>query len=599
MSVQTVGRYEVIGELGRGAMGVVYKAQDPTIGRVVAMKTMRLDTHGLETEDMLRRFKNEARAAGVLSHPNIVTIYDAGEQDGMFYIAMEYIEGTTLHSVLAEHHVLPVEEAIRVTREICKGLDYAHAHGIIHRDIKPANIMITAKGAVKIMDFGIAKAGGGMTSTGQVLGTPNYMSPEQVKGKPLDGRSDLFSFGVILYEMITGEKPFIGQNVTTIIYKIVHENPIAPRDLDVTIHPGLSAVVTKALAKDPSERYQSGAELVRDLENYKSIGSTQSPTAVLTASSLRQVERTQSLAGSAPANGAPRGTTSRPVSPAPTRSVTSSAVQALTSKKIRILEMVAVAAVILLAVVGGYVYYGLRTARKLHEADVELERKIQDEQIRQAAAEAALRAAANAVPDTPPATADGNSADSTDKSSANATRLRSATPVPPLPAMLAISSLPAGARITIDGQDTGKATPAQITVDKGNHVIVLSKPGFKDETILDTVAQGQQVNYSPALQPLPSIAMQEHRPALWRRTFGISEPIEPGKGVVHLRTAPEGATIQVGDRVAAIKTPARWPAPPGIYEITLKIDGYKAVTRTVRVQEGRATDVDEILQKQQ
>src|SRR5437016_4410636 len=276
MSLQKVARYEIVEELGRGAMGLVYKALDPTIGRTVALKTMRLDVHGLETEDMLRRFKNEARAAGVLNHPNIVTIYDAGKQDGIFYIAMEYIEGITLHALLAEKRVLTAEEVIELSRHICKGLDYAHASGIVHRDIKPANIMITPNGTVKIMDFGIAKAGGGVTNTGQVLGTPNYMSPEQVKGRQLDGRSDLFSLGVILYEMLTGEKPFVGQNVTTIIYKIVNENPITPRDLDVTVHPGLSAIVTKALAKAPDDRYQTGADLVRDLENYKLAGPVRS-----------------------------------------------------------------------------------------------------------------------------------------------------------------------------------------------------------------------------------------------------------------------------------------------------------------------------------
>ena len=166
MSLQTVGRYEIIGELGRGAMGVVYKAKDPTIGRTVALKTMRLDTHGLDSGELLRRFQNEARAAGLLNHPNIVTIYDAGEQDGMFYIAMEFIEGTTLQGLLAEKHLLASEEAVQIAREIAKGLDYAHSNGIVHRDVKPANIMITAQGAVKIMDFGIAKAGGSMTSTG-------------------------------------------------------------------------------------------------------------------------------------------------------------------------------------------------------------------------------------------------------------------------------------------------------------------------------------------------------------------------------------------------------------------------------------------------
>src|SRR5579859_7809126 len=271
MSIQTVGRYEITGELGRGAMGVVYKAMDPTIGRTVALKTMRLDVHGLDAQEMVRRFQNEARAAGVLNHPNIVTIYDAGEQDGIFYIAMEFIEGTTLHELLAEQRILPADQVIQYSRQICRGLDYAQSHGIVHRDIKPANIMITANGTVKIMDFGIAKSGGSMTSTGQVLGTPNYMSPEQVKGRPLDGRSDLFSFGVILYEMITGEKPFGGDNITTIIYKIVNEEPIPPRELNAEIHHGLNRVILKALAKTPQDRYQMGADLVHALENYETL----------------------------------------------------------------------------------------------------------------------------------------------------------------------------------------------------------------------------------------------------------------------------------------------------------------------------------------
>src|SRR5689334_15846966 len=303
MSLQTVGRYEITGELGRGAMGVVYKALDPTIGRTVALKTMRLDVHGLDAQEMVRRFQNEARAAGVLNHPNIVTIYDAGEEDGIFYIAMEFIEGTTLHEVLTEQRVLATDEVLQLTRQISRGLDYAHSNGIVHRDIKPANIMITGNGTVKIMDFGIAKSGGQVTNTGQVLGTPNYMAPEQVRGKPLDGRSDLFSFGVMLYEMLTGEKPFVGQNVTTIIYKIVNENPIAPRDLDVTVHPGLSAIVTKALAKSPDERYQSGAELIHDLENYKTAGAQMHATSVIPAytapASNRKASATSAIASAA------------------------------------------------------------------------------------------------------------------------------------------------------------------------------------------------------------------------------------------------------------------------------------------------------------
>ncbi len=270
---QKIGRYEILGELGKGAMGVVYKTRDPNIGRLVALKTMRLDVHGMEAGEMLARFKHEARAAGVLNHSNIVTIYDAGEFENLFYIAMEYIEGVTLQKRLNDEGVLPIEQVLDLSRQICSGLDYAHSHKIIHRDVKPANIMIEADGRVKIMDFGIAKSEGAqLTTAGQVVGTPNYMSPEQVKGRPLDGRTDLWSFGVILYEMVTGEKPFTGQNVTTIIYKIVNENPIAPKDLDPGIHPGLSAIIQRALAKHPDQRYQQGADLVHHLINYKSIG---------------------------------------------------------------------------------------------------------------------------------------------------------------------------------------------------------------------------------------------------------------------------------------------------------------------------------------
>src|SRR5256885_2681696 len=276
--VEKISRYEITGELGKGAMGRVYKAVDPTIERTVALKTMRLDVHGLETDEMLRRFKNEARLAGVLNHGNIVTIYDAGEQDGLFYIAMEYIEGVTLHNVLSQRKTLPPEDIINIAKQLCAGLDTAHHHGVIHRDVKPANVMLEPDGTAKIMDFGIAKAGGGVTSTGQVLGTPNYMAPEQVRGHVLDGRTDLFSFGVMLYEMTTGEKPFAGTNVTTIIYKIIHENPVPPRELDVTIHPGLDKVIMKALAKKPDERYQTGAELARDLQSYKSLGANTDST---------------------------------------------------------------------------------------------------------------------------------------------------------------------------------------------------------------------------------------------------------------------------------------------------------------------------------
>ena len=359
MSIQTVGRYEITGELGRGAMGVVYKALDPTIGRTVALKTMRLDVHGLDAQEMVRRFQNEARAAGVLNHPNIVTIYDAGEQDGIFYIAMEFIEGTTLHELLAEKRVLATDEVLQLTRQICRGLDYAHSNGIVHRDIKPANIMITGNGTVKIMDFGIAKSGGQVTNTGQVLGTPNYMAPEQVKGRQLDGRSDLFSLGVILYEMLTGEKPFVGQNVTTIIYKIVNENPITPRDLDVTVHPGLSAIVTKALAKAPDDRYQTGADLVRDLENYKLAGPVRTGSTSAISPAPSAPEKTLVLPLRVVAGNTARAAAAAPAlakKPIPVKRPTT----AILSSKRSVLLATIVTIVVLGCAMGGYAYHRTR-----------------------------------------------------------------------------------------------------------------------------------------------------------------------------------------------------------------------------------------------
>jgi serine/threonine-protein kinase len=280
---ENIGRYQIQSELGKGAMGVVYKAVDPNIGRTVALKTMRLDVHGIEEAEMLKRFKHEAVLAGVMNHPNVITIYDAGDYEGVFYMAMEFMEGRTLQVVLHEQRVLPIEQVLSISKQVCAGLDFAHQRSVIHRDIKPANIMLSEDGTAKIMDFGIAKSGSNMTTAGQVLGTPTYMSPEQVRGRNLDGRSDLFSFGVCLYEMVTGEKPFSGQNITTIIYKIMNEAPIPPRELDVSIHPGISAIITKCLAKNPDERYQTGAELYNDLENYKSYGSTAPATKVMSA----------------------------------------------------------------------------------------------------------------------------------------------------------------------------------------------------------------------------------------------------------------------------------------------------------------------------
>ncbi len=270
------GRYEIVSELGRGAMGVVYKATDPVIGRTVAVKTIKLSAEGtgLTRSELLARFQTEARAAGVLTHPNIVVVFDAGEEDGLYYITMELVEGRSLQALLDDGHSFPLPRVLRIMEQACSALQFAHERNVVHRDIKPANLMLTGDDTVKVTDFGTAKIlqFGTVQQTAHVMGTPSYMSPEQVKGRAVDGRSDIFSLGVMLYEMVTGEKPFPGQNITTVIYKIVNEEPVPPKQVDPSIHPGISAVVMRALAKDPDTRYQSCREMLEDLRNYRSLG---------------------------------------------------------------------------------------------------------------------------------------------------------------------------------------------------------------------------------------------------------------------------------------------------------------------------------------
>src|SRR5882762_10320862 len=277
-TVTKAGRYEIVSELGRGAMGVVYKAVDPVIGRTVAVKTIKLNEAGtgLSRPELLARFQTEARAAGLLTHPNIVVVFDAGEEDGLYYIIMELVEGRSLQALLDDGHSFPLPRVLRIMEQACSALQFAHERNVVHRDIKPANLMLTGDDTVKVTDFGTAKIlqFGTVQQTAHVMGTPSYMSPEQVKGRAVDGRSDIFSLGVMLYEMVAGEKPFPGQNITTVIYKIVNEEPLPPKQVNPTVHPGISAVVMRALAKDPDTRYQSCREMLEDLRNYRSLSPT-------------------------------------------------------------------------------------------------------------------------------------------------------------------------------------------------------------------------------------------------------------------------------------------------------------------------------------
>jgi predicted Ser/Thr protein kinase/type II secretory pathway pseudopilin PulG len=626
--LQNIGRYQIESELGKGAMGVVYKAADPNIGRAVALKTLRLDVHGIEQEEMLRRFKNEARSAGVLSHPNIVTIYDAGEDQGLFYIAMEFIEGKTLAEILQEQRVLPVDQVISITRNICAGLDYAHNKGIVHRDIKPANIMITPEGMAKIMDFGIAKVSGSLTSTGQVLGTPNYMSPEQVKGRQLDGRSDLFSLGVMLYEMLTGEKPFMGQGVTTIIYKIVNENPIPPRDLDITIHPGLSAVVSRTLAKDPYERYQTGTELIRDLESYKSYTADGNSTMISATGAFPRaaapdqgdatligpssVIAKPAAAAPAPAQNKGQQAAAR-TTPIPTPVAASAASETARAPAVAPLPPVAsaipakgpatvsqkiaaagsrgpgkllIGALAVLVLIAGVVGITRHNARKralagdqqqfqqaMQQAQQAIELAKQAQQLAPGATPPETSAAA---PEQPPADATPQPAatdasatpapPATDNAAATAASARKGK-AKPTTGDLQIVSEPAGAHVDIDGQTRPEwVTP--FVADKltaGKHTVTYTMANFGAEKRTADVVAGKK--------------------------GAVDAKLSTTVGTVKLASTPAGADITLNGHPTGQKTPATLNLPPGSHTLKLHKDGFQDATENVTVALGQTQNV--------
>ncbi len=271
-SPKTIGRYEILDELGHGAMGAVFRARDPAMDRVVALKTILSVALASEQSDEYRqRFYREARAAGALTHPGIVPVFDMGEFEGMPFLVMEFVNGQTLADAMKKGERISMDRVCEIGQQIAEALGYAHRKGVIHRDIKPANVLLTSREVYgierpRITDFGVAKlAAGEITTTGQMLGTPAFMPPEQFTGAPIDGRTDLFSLGVILYWMATGEQPFPGETMTTVSYKIVHTEPIPPAKLNPVIPAQFDKVILKCLAKSPADRFQTGEELAQAL----------------------------------------------------------------------------------------------------------------------------------------------------------------------------------------------------------------------------------------------------------------------------------------------------------------------------------------------
>ena len=571
-----IGRYKIVRELGRGAMGVVYHAIDPNIGRPVAIKTINLGAvlKPDEQERMRERLFREARSAGILSHPGIVTIYDVEQQGDLAYIAMEYVDGPTLDQLLSQPQPLAPERMFSILGQTAVALDYAHGKGIVHRDVKPANIMIAADGTAKITDFGIAKitASEQFTMTGSIVGTPHYMSPEQVQGQPVDGRSDQFSLAVMAFEMLTGEKPYTGEHLTTVVYKIVAEEPPAPHRINASLGSSIETVLRKGLAKKPEGRYASCQEFTEDLEkacaaskgwhNLPRGGSLNAPTVsdkILEPSILPPPSRRSRRAD---LSGTGTGTTER----TPKQK----------SGFLPFLAAILMAAALLVIVAWEVKPTWLGTSSPKEQPATQAEQQKPAEPAPAppvpipVPSETKPSALSPAVVPTQPPVSDQKPpepevpAQPAPKSEPRAEpQVRRPAParVSAAPQSVAVVSSPAGAIAMLDGQaDTACTTPCTLEAAAGRHSLELKKSGYDVEH--------RDVDVGSSTRELPPIVMRSVQ------------------GTLMLSSDPTGATILVNGKRQSQVTPAQIQLAPGSYSITVEWKDGKQTTKTVQIKDG-------------
>lgn len=588
----TIGRYRIIGELGRGAMGVVYHATDPAIGRSVAIKTIRIrDVNDTQQSGKLReRLFREARSAGVLSHPNIVTIYDMDEIDGLAYIAMAYVNGPTLEKILASEAPLSGAAMLRILRQAASALDYAHGRGIVHRDVKPANIMTDEDGAVKITDFGIAKltAAGNATETKTVVGTPNYMSPEQVQGLPVDGRSDQFSLAVIAYEILTGERPFQGEHLSTVVYKIVAEEPERAHQINGTLTPRIDEVLRRALAKKPQDRFPNCANFVGALEMACAESRGWKTLAAGSAAAMTTIAVDQPVARSSEPE--------RPfeMPPAPGREP-----PRRPWRFVPVMMSVAVALSLLGAVLWqagslpslpgfsnllAYVQARTEPQQQAHGAEPAPQEKTQpaeptpppapvsapasspagDQQHAPAAEQTTQAASAPAVEPTvqkpsplgPRAGSD--TADNKTPIDAPPQRVQESVRVPrgrlQQPQDVWVTTNPPGAKVVLD-DDLGQScrTPCMLHGPSGLHHLTVSQAGYLNEY--------REIRVGDTAQDVPLISLRE------------------ASGTLMVTTVPTGASVRINGQLIQQVTPAAITLRPGTYSVTVEKGGHSQTER--------------------
>jgi serine/threonine-protein kinase len=604
-TIAKAGRYEVLGELGRGAMGVVYRATDPVIGRPVAVKTIRLSEAGtgLSRQELLARFQTEARAAGLLTHPNIVVVYDAGEENGLYYITMELVDGKSLQHLIDFGHSFPVPRVLRIMEQTCSALQFAHERNVVHRDIKPANLMLTRDDTVKVTDFGTAKIlqFGTVQQTAHVMGTPSYMSPEQVKGRAVDGRSDIFSLGVVFYELLTNEKPFPGQSITTVIYKIVNEEPIPPRQLNPGLHPGLNEIVMRALSKDPETRFQSCRQMQEALKNYRALGGNAGPDATMASPGLQATE----VLGTAgpglrgahvddPMTAARvRALEQRGTLPTQTPAIRRTGpVQALPEPKKKNTAATVLAAMFLLAVI----VYGVNRMRPEFQAARERNRAVEQNRIPVAEVKPADSAASGGSAPAP--AAPGSTADAPTSNTAMPASEPAVKPVA-VPEAVAPMKKPEGGLSTAAAEYKGRIEEA--LAEQGLNSRVQVRGTGNALTLTGKLRPSEHAgllkfmrNAPPAIQVVDHIVYDDE--AVPGGNADVSHPVPaPGKSAIHVITDVLGATATLigpaGRTINHCSTPCGFnDLAPRRYSLQVEKQGYRPVQTALELRAGESQD---------